>query len=150
MSRPESSVDVCRCHRPRREGVVHDIDQLHPRDFGRILHHQMKTGLCATPCRQGQHVDAVEQHRSSEHLVAGLAHDDRRQGALTGTVRTHHCVDLAGVDRQGDPVENGLACDGGNQVADLESAHRFSKSISIMPSTTRATYTGTGCVAGSV
>ena len=88
--------------------------------LGRVLHDEVQAGGGTLPRRHGEHVDAVERDRALEHLVARLAHDDRRQRALAGAVGAHHGVDLAARHGQIDAAEDLLAADGGAQRADLQ------------------------------
>ncbi len=119
----ETIVETRRVDASSRESVMHHIDELNAGNLGRVLHHEVQAGLGPLPTGQRQHVDAVEQHRTGDHLVAGLAHDDGRQRALAGTVRAHDGVHLARSNRQGDAVEDGLAGHRGDQVANFEGAH---------------------------
>src|SRR5690606_29510852 len=83
-------------------------------------------------------------------------HDDPGQGALAGPVGTHDRVALAGPHGQVDSVQDLLAGDRCGQPADLERAHDASPSASsarvvvttTRPSTTAASHTGTGWLAG--
>ena len=60
-------------------------------------------------------------------LVARVAGDGGRQGGLAGAVGAHDRVDLAGVDRQGDALEDFLGAllglDADVQVLDFQSRH---------------------------
>ena len=120
-------------------------------------------GYCRTRCSpaaarshvgMAEHVDAVERHRALEHLVAGLAHHDRRQRALAGAVRTHDGVHLAARHGEVDAADDLLARDGGPQPADLQRrrhspARSSRRSSPCRPRSARRTR-ATGCVAGSV
>ena len=88
-------------------------------------------GYCITRCRPAaarshvgmrQHVDAVERDGAGEHLVAGLAHHDRRERALAGAVRAHHGVRPRRSTRSG-------RCRGGSPCRRRRRAGRGSRSV---------------------
>src|SRR6056297_686883 len=153
----------------RGERFGEHVVEHHAGHLGGILHHQMQAGRGAFPRRHGQDVDTVEGDRAPEHVVAGLAHHHAGQRALAGAVGAHHGMDLARRHREVDALQDLLVADGGAQAADLERAHEVSPVSDVpvadvpasdvawpagptitRPSTTDASYTSTGWVAGSV
>ena len=79
--------EVGRLTTARLQRLGHRVDQCHARHLGRILHDEVQPGDGALPGRHRQQVASIERDRTLEHLVARLAHHDRRQRALAGTVR---------------------------------------------------------------
>ena len=105
------------------ERLAEHVVEHHARHLGRILHDEVQAGGRPLPRGQRQHVLAVEQDRSTEDLVAGLAHDDGRQRALPGTVRAHDGMDLTGSTVRSTPCRICVPATDAVRSLDLERAH---------------------------
>jgi hypothetical protein len=92
----------------------------HAGHLGRVLQGEEQSGLGPLPRFEPQHVDAVERHGPSQHLVAGAAHQDVGQRRLARPVGTHHRVHLARPHSQVDAAQDLLARHPGAQPGDLE------------------------------
>jgi len=67
-----------------------------------------------------QQVLAVVCHRSARDLVRRVARQHLRERALARPVWTHHGVDLAGVHREVDALEDFLIADRGVKIFDFD------------------------------
>lgn len=63
---------------------------------------------------------AVDQDVALGDDVVGVAGDRLGHRGLPGSVRPHDGMDLAGIDRQGDPLDDFLVPGGDVQVLDFE------------------------------
>ena len=96
----------------------------------------MQTGDGTLPSRERQHIDTVELYGSIEDFVARLARDHRCQGALAGTVRTHHRVHLTRRHGEVDPSQDLFALYSNTQIGDDERAHERSPRFKLTVTTT--------------
>ena len=100
----------------------HLLDR-HAGHLGRVLHREEQPRMGTFVRGECQQVDAVERHRPSGDLVAGLAHQHVRQRRLSRAVRTHDRVNLARADHEIEAAQNGLVTHRGEQTRYDQLAH---------------------------
>ncbi len=96
------------------------IDVVDPRDLHRILKSEEQPRTCTLFSGQREQILSFKCDRARGDLVSGPPREHMCQRALSRTVRSHDCVDLARRDLQVQPSEDLLAIDCYVQVLDAQ------------------------------
>ena len=102
------------------EGGAQEIGDAHPGDLARVLEGEedaLARPLVGLLLEDGLPVD---QDVALGDRVVGVAGDGLGHGRLAGAVGPHDGVDLAGIDREGDTLDDFLVPGGDVQVLDFE------------------------------
>src|SRR5439155_26570330 len=132
------------------QGRADHLFERHARDLDRILHGEEESALRALPRGEAQELLTVDRDGTVCHLIVAAAHHRMGERRLSGAVRTHQRVHLAGAHVQVDAPKNLVAGDGRVEIGDAQhvlGTHGSTTETS-SPSTCVA-YTATGRVAGS-